>query len=266
MDMKLTGKRALVTGSTGGIGFGIAVKLLDEGVDVIINGRDVARTKKAAEQLRSSTTGSGLVYYFVGDLAQSSARRALALEFPSIDILVNNLGVYSAKSADALVDEDFMDMFNTNVVSGAALSKQYMQGMKARNWGRIIFIASEVGMQVPADMIHYGVSKAAQIALSRGLAETTAGTGVTVNAVLPGPTLTDGVKDFLNSLTLGESSAGFDAKQREFVLTARPSSLLQRFATVEEVANLVTYVASPLSSATNGAALRVEGGLLRHAF
>ena len=268
MNLNLNGKTALITGSTTGIGYGIAVSLLREGASVIINGRSSTRVEDAIQRLTQQTPSNSDAFIegFVGDLATASDRARLFKEFPRVDILINNLGVFSAKNLDALTEEDFTTMYQTNVLSGAMISQFYLPGMKQKNWGRVIFIASETGVQVPADMIHYGISKAAQIALSRGLAETTVGTAVTVNAVLPGPTLTGGVEEFLESLPGQNAQIEKQTRERDFILKARPSSLLQRFATVDEVASLVTYLASPLSSATNGAALRVEGGLLRHAF
>jgi NAD(P)-dependent dehydrogenase (short-subunit alcohol dehydrogenase family) len=268
MDLNLKGKTALITGSTTGIGYGIALSLLREGASVIINGRWPSRVEEGIQKLRQEapSASAARVEGFIGDLATAADRAKLFKEYPRLDIVINNLGIFTAKNLDALSEEDFTTMYQTNVLSGALISQFYLPGMRQQNWGRVIFIASETGVQVPADMIHYGVSKAAQIALSRGLAETTVGTAVTVNAVLPGPTLTDGVGQFLETLPGQDTQTDRQTKERDFILKARPSSLLQRFATVDEVATLVTYLASPLSSATNGATVRVDGGLLRHAF
>ena len=188
---------------------------------------------------------------------------ALVGRFPSVDILVNNLGIFEPKPFEQIPDEDWQRFFDVNVLSGVRLSRAYLPGMKQRNWGRIVFISSESAIQIPAEMIHYGVTKTAQLAVSRGLAETCAGTGVTVNAVLPGPTRSAGVDEFVSQLSGGEP---FEAFEREFFRSVRPSSLLRRFATTDEVANLVALVCSPLSSATNGAALRVDGGVVRACF
>jgi NAD(P)-dependent dehydrogenase (short-subunit alcohol dehydrogenase family) len=261
MNLQLEGKRALVSGSSAGIGFAIAQTLAREGASVIVNGRSAVRTKVAAK-LISDNGASARAYPFVGDLATASGVEQLAAEIPEIDILVNNLGIYEPKPFQEIADAEWLRFFETNVLSGVRLSRQYLPGMKARNWGRIVFISSESGVNIPPEMIHYGVSKTAQLALSRGLAETTAGTGVTVNAVLPGPTRSEGVNDFVKKMAheRGKSPAGIE---EDFFKTVRPSSLLRRFATTDEVAAMVAFVCSPLSSATNGAALRVDGGVVR---
>jgi NAD(P)-dependent dehydrogenase (short-subunit alcohol dehydrogenase family) len=200
---------------------------------------------------------------FAGDLASATATEDLLKHFPAVDILVNNLGIFEPKPFEQIPDADWVRFFEVNVLSGVRLSRAYLAGMKHKNWGRIIFISSESGVQIPAEMIHYGMTKTAQLAVSRGLAETCAGTGVTVNAVLPGPTRSDGVDEFVKQLSGGKPFAEFE---KEFFTSVRPSSLLKRFATTEEVASLVVYVCSPLSSATNGAALRVDGGTVRSCF
>lgn len=256
MNLELSGKTALVTGSTAGIGYAIAERLLKEGASVIVNGRTHERVDAAVRRL-------GLAKGFVGDLSREADRKRLIEQFPQVEILINNLGIYESRSLNDIQEGDWNRLFDINVVSGARLSQFYLEGMRARNWGRIVFIASETGVNIPEDMIHYGVSKAAQIALARGLAETTKGTGITVNSVLPGPTLSEGVTNYL-AAALKESKADADDLKKEFIQSMRPTSLLQRFATSEEVANLVTYISSPLASATNGASLRVEGGLLRN--
>lgn len=261
MNLQLNGKVALVTGSTVGIGFAIAKSLHDEGAEVILNGRSKDRVNEARERLRDSASPAA-VHELVADLTTDGGVRILQEQFPAVDILVNNLGVYEAKPLSEIAPEDWERMFSVNVVSGARLSQFYLPKMKAKGAGRVLFIASESGVNIPPDMIHYGVSKAAQIALARGLAETTAGTGVTVNTVLPGPTYSEGVDRFLKDV-IGSQAGDRSKIESEFLTRMRPTSLIRRFATAEEVASLVTYLASPLSSATNGAALRVEGGLLR---
>jgi NAD(P)-dependent dehydrogenase (short-subunit alcohol dehydrogenase family) len=200
---------------------------------------------------------------FPGDLSDAAVAEKLAKQFPDVEILVNNLGIFEPKPFEQIPDEDWRRFFDINVLSGVRLSRLYLPGMKQRNWGRIVFISSESGVQIPAEMIHYGMTKTAQLAVSRGIAETCAGTGVTCNAVLPGPTRSDGVDEFVKQLSGGKPFAEFE---KEFFKSIRPTSLIKRFATTEEVANLVVYVCSPLSSATNGAALRVDGGVVKACF
>ena len=261
MNLQLEGKRALVSGSSVGIGFAIAQALAREGASVIVNGRSAVRTKVAAKMI-SDNGAVSKVYPFVGDLATAEGVERLCAEVPEVDILVNNLGIYEPKPFQEITDADWNRFFETNVLSGVRLSRAYLPGMKSRNWGRVVFISSESAVNIPVEMIHYGLTKTAQLALSRGLAETTVGTGVTVNAVLPGPTRSEGVNDFVSKMAheKGKSTA---AIEEEFFKTVRPSSLLKRFATPEEVASMVAYVCSPLASATNGAALRVDGGVVR---
>ena len=256
MDLQLTDKTALVTGSTAGIGFAIAQSLSREGARVIVNGRTQARVDAALAKLPAGALG------LAADLGTAAGVAAATEQFPTVDILINNLGIFEPKPFEAIPDEDWFRFFEVNVMSGVRLSRYYLPRMKAAGWGRIVFVSSESGIQIPAEMIHYGVTKTAQLAVSRGLAETTAGSGVTVNSVLPGPTASEGVGEFVSRLA-AHQGATRDAVEREFFQTARPSSLLQRFATPEEVAALVTFVSSPLSSATNGAALRVDGGVVR---
>jgi len=259
MNLQLAGKLALVSGSTKGIGLAIATGLAREGAEVIINGRSEASVDGALERIRLAAPNAGL-RGFAGDLADAAVVEGLVKRFPAVDILVNNLGIFEPKPFEQIPDEDWIRFFEVNVLSGVRLSRAYLPGMKQRNWGRVVFISSESAVQIPAEMIHYGMTKTAQLAVSRGLAETCAGTGVTVNAVLPGPTRSDGVDQFVAKLSGGKPFAEFE---REFFASVRPSSLLKRFATTEEVANLVVYVSSSLSSATNGAALRVDGGVVR---
>jgi NAD(P)-dependent dehydrogenase (short-subunit alcohol dehydrogenase family) len=264
MDYALKNKLALVTGSTAGIGFAIAESLAAEGAEVILNGRTDDRVAEAIEKIQKKYPQAKLKA-FAGDLSEAEEVTEIDARFQQLDILVNNLGVYEPKPFVDLTDDDWHKIIETNFFSGLRLSRNFLPGMLQRNWGRIIFISSESGIQIPVEMIHYGVTKTMQIALSRGLAETTIGTGVTVNTVLPGPTKSEGVEGFVKNMAKQQGKTSAEV-EKEFFKTARPSSLLQRFATVEEVANLVTYVASPLSSATNGAALRVDGGVVRSIF
>jgi NAD(P)-dependent dehydrogenase (short-subunit alcohol dehydrogenase family) len=260
MDLQLTGKNALVTGSTAGIGLAIAESLAREGANVIVNGRTENRVKAAVDTIHSS---SGKQAHGIAvDLGTADGAAQVIQRFPEIDILVNNLGIFEPKAFGEITDDDWLRFFKVNVLSGVRLSRAYLPRMKAKNWGRIIFISSESAIQIPAEMIQYGVTKTAQLAVSRGLAETTKGTGVTVNSVLPGPTGSEGVSEFVSRLAASQKTDR-NAVEKQFFQEMRPSSLLQRFATPAEVAALVTFVASPLSSATNGAALRVDGGVVR---
>jgi NAD(P)-dependent dehydrogenase (short-subunit alcohol dehydrogenase family) len=264
MNLNLENKTALVTGSTAGIGFAIARSLAGEGARVIVNGRTDERVSEAIASIRQSHPNAKLEP-FAGDLAKAEAAIDAERKFPSIDILVNNLGVYEVKPFEQVTDDDWRAIIETNFMSGVRLSRHYLPRMKAANWGRIIFISSESAVNIPVEMIHYGVTKTMQVALARGLAETTAGTAVTVNSVLAGPTHSEGVEKFLIDMAKTKNVTP-DQIEKEFFHTARPSSLLQRFATIEEVAAFVTFVASPLSSAVNGAALRVDGGVVRSIF
>jgi len=262
MDLKVQGKVALVSGSTKGIGLAIVTALAREGARVILNGRTQASVDAAREAVIASVPGAA-VEGFAGDLAAADVAERLAKQFPAVDILVNNLGIFEPKPFEQIPDEDWRRFFEVNVLSGVRLSRLYLPGMKQRNWGRIVFISSESAVQIPQEMIHYGMTKTAQLAVSRGLAETCAGTGVTVNAVLPGPTRSAGVDEFVDKLSGGKP---FEDFEKEFFTSVRPSSLLKRFATTDEVANMVAYICSPLASATNGAALRVDGGVIRSCF
>ena len=255
MNLQLEGKAALVTGSTAGIGLAIASALAGEGAKVIVNGRSQERVDQAIG-------ASGAAHGVVADLGTRAGVDAVVARFPAVDILVNNLGIFEPKPFEKIPDEDWLRFFEVNVMSGVRLSRHYIGPMRTRNWGRIVFISSESGLQIPVEMIHYGMTKTAQLAVARGLAETTAGTAVTVNAVLPGPTSSEGVSEFVDQLA---ASQGVDraAVEREFFRKARPTSLLQRFATPEEVAAVVAFVCSPLASAINGAAVRADGGVVR---
>ncbi len=259
MDLQLNDKTALITGSTGGIGLAIARKLAVEGAKVIITGRTQAKLDQAAESIR--VAGGAHVNGVLADPATTEGAATLLAARPFVDILVNNLGIYEIKNFIDITDEDWRRYFEINVLSGVQLARAYFSGMLQKNWGRIIFISSESGFVTPGLMIHYGMTKTAQLAISRGLAEMTKGTKVTVNSVLPGPTRSEGIVDFLKSLA-SDPRAPPDQIEAEFFAKGRPSSLLQRMIEPEEIANLVAYVASPLSSATNGAALRVDGGVI----
>jgi len=263
MDLQLKGKIALISGSTAGIGNAIAASLAREGARVIVNGRTPAAVDAAVAAMKSAAGGD--VLGFAGDLSSASVAEKLVQQHPQVDILVNNLGIFEVKPFEEISDEEWKRFFDVNVLSGARLARLYLPFMRKRNWGRIIFISSESGMQIPAEMIHYGMTKAAQIAVARGLAEATAGTGITVNSVLPGPTRSRGVGDFVADWA-AKSGKSAQTVEDEFFKTARPTSLIKRFATPEEVAAMVAFVASPLSAATNGAALRVDGGVVKSAF
>lgn len=261
MDLKLTNKVALVSGSTAGIGLAIATALATEGATVIINGRTTERVDAAIAKIKQTVTDAFLEG-IVADLGTLAGATDLFKQVPEVDILVNNLGIYGFKAFEEVSDDEWMKFLEVNVISGVRISRHYLPLMLKKNWGRIIFISSESGVNIPAEMIHYGVTKTAQLALARGLAETTVGTNVTVNSVLPGPTRSEGVENFIQGLAKDQSMTS-EQVEKEFFEKTRPSSLIQRFATAEEVAALVAFVASPLSSATNGAALRVDGGVVR---
>lgn len=261
MDLGLTGKRALVTGSTAGIGFATARALASEGAQVTVNGRTEARVRGAVERLRDEFPGA-LVEGIAADLGGAAGCRALIDRLPEVDVLVNNLGIFEPKPFEQIPDEDWLRFFEINVLSGIRLARQYLHGMRSRNWGRIVFVSSESGLQIPVEMIHYGVTKTAQLAVARGLAESLAGTAVTVNSVLPGPTASEGVGEFVARMaaTRNQDAATLE---REFFQTGRPSSILKRFTTPDEVAAMIVYVCSARASATTGAALRVDGGVVR---
>lgn len=262
MDLRLTDRLALVSGSTAGIGFAIAQSLAREGARVIVNGRKQDAVDAAVASIKGSTGRDALG--FAGDLANAGVAASLAKLHPEVEILVNNLGIFEPKPFEQIDDADWMRFFDVNVLSGARLARLYLPAMRRKDWGRIIFISSESAIQIPSEMIHYGMTKTAQLAVSRGLAESLAGTNITVNSVLPGPTKSRGVVDFVDSLAKASGSS-FDAFEKEFFEKVRPTSLIKRFATPEEVAAMVTYLASPLASATTGAALRVDGGVLKSA-
>jgi NAD(P)-dependent dehydrogenase (short-subunit alcohol dehydrogenase family) len=260
MDLKLTNKLALVTGSTAGIGYAIAQALAREGARVIVNGRTQAAVDAAVADIKSSTGADALG--FAGDLGTSAAAEALVSLYPDLEILINNLGIFEAKPFEEIPDEDWTRFFEINVLSGVRLARLYLPAMKQRNWGRIIFVSSESAIQIPTEMVHYGMTKTAQLAVARGIAESVAGTGITVNSVLPGPTKSRGVEEWLKSLAKAEGKAPEEV-EKDFFEKSRPTSLVKRFLAPEEVAALVAYVASPLASATTGAALRADGGTVK---
>jgi NAD(P)-dependent dehydrogenase (short-subunit alcohol dehydrogenase family) len=263
MDLKLKGKLALISGSTAGIGYAIAAALAAEGARVVVNGRSQAAVDEAMTRIRAGDGGE--VLGFAGDLSTRAAAEALVARFPNIEILVNNLGIFEPKPFEEIPDEDWIRFFDVNVLSGVRLARLCLPAMKRANWGRIIFISSESGVQIPAEMIHYGMTKTAQLAVARGLAESLAGTAITVNSVLPGPTKSRGVADFVDALAKADGK-NFGQYEKEFFEKARPTSLIKRFESPEEIAAMVAYIASPLSSGTTGAALRVDGGCTKSAF
>ena len=259
MDLQLSDKLAIVSGSTAGIGYAIAEALAKEGARVVVNGRTQAAVTEAVSKIGHGAVG------FAGDLSNAAKASELARKFPDVDILVNNLGIFEPKPFEEIPDEDWRRLFDVNVLSGVRLARAFLPGMKRRNWGRIIFISSESAIQIPAEMIHYGMTKTAQLAVSRGLAESLAGTRITVNCVLPGPTQSRGVNDFVEQMAKANNMS-VEQVQKDFFARVRPTSLLKRFITPEEVGSFVAFVASPLAAATNGAALRVDGGVLKSAF
>jgi NAD(P)-dependent dehydrogenase (short-subunit alcohol dehydrogenase family) len=259
MKIDLSGKTALVTGSTAGIGLAIAKGLAATGAKVIVNGRKQETVDKGVAAVNAA---GGTATGIAADVSTAEGCAKLAKDAGPVDILVNNAGIFEPKPFFDIPDTDWTRFFETNVMSGVRLSRALMPGMLERNWGRIVFISSESGVNIPKEMIHYGFTKTAQLAIARGLAETTSGTGVTVNSVLPGPTRSDGVETFLEAMARDNKTTP-DAMAATFVKTFRPTSLIERFASVEEVANMVVYACSKEASATNGSALRVEGGLLR---
>lgn len=263
MDLQLTGKKALVTGSTAGIGFAIADHLLQEGAAVVINGRTKESVSKSVSFLQKKYLQSN-ISGIAADFSNKEDVASLIEQVSQVDILINNVGIFEPKPFSEITDKDWLRFYEVNVLSGVRLSRHYLPQMLERNWGRIIFISSESALNIPEEMIHYGMTKTAQLAVSRGLAELTKGTAVTVNAILPGPTKSEGVADFVSGLARSQNISAEQA-EKEFFKTARPTSIIQRFASVDEVANMVRYIASPLSSATNGAALRVDGGVVKTA-
>jgi NAD(P)-dependent dehydrogenase (short-subunit alcohol dehydrogenase family) len=261
MDLQLKNKMAFVSGSTAGIGFAIAKRFLQEGAQVIINGRTKESVDTAVDELRALVADAD-VSGIAADFSKADEVNKLIAALPEVNILINNAGIFEPKPFEQIGDEDWFRFFEVNVMSGIRLSRHYFPKMIAKNWGRIIFISSESAVFIPAEMIHYGMTKTAQIAVSRGLAELTQGTNVTVNSILPGPTKSKGVGGFLEDLSKS-SGKNIGEVEEDFFKNMRPSSLLQRFASVDEIANTTVYFSSPLASATNGASIRVEGGLIR---
>jgi len=261
MDLGLKGKRVLVTGSTLGIGFAAAELFAREGASVTINGRSEGRVGAAVARLRTAAPAAD-VAGIAADLGTAAGCAAVIAQQPELDVLVNNMGIFEPKPFEKIVDEEWLRFFETNVLSGIRLARHYIAGMRARNWGRIVFVSSESAVQIPTEMIHYGMTKTAQLAVARGLAESLAGTNVTVNSVLPGPTASEGVTDFVSGLAAEQHKTAAEM-ERDFFRTARPSSVIQRFASPAEVAAMIVYVCSTAASATTGAALRVDGGVVR---
>jgi hypothetical protein len=261
MDLQLKGKKALITGSTAGIGFSTAQALAAEGASVVVNGRTQKRVDSAIAEIRKAHPGAE-VSGIAADVSNREGCSKVIQSVRAVDVLINNMGIFEPKPFEKIPDEDWMRFFEANVMSGVRLSRHYLTGMREKSWGRIIFVSSESAVQIPAEMIHYGMTKTAQVAVARGISETVAGTGITVNSVLAGPTRSEGVETFISQMGVqkGSDSAAFE---KEFFKNIRPSSLLQRFASTDEVANMIVYLSSPLASATNGAAIRVDGGVIR---
>jgi NAD(P)-dependent dehydrogenase (short-subunit alcohol dehydrogenase family) len=258
MNIDLSGKSALVTGSTAGIGYAIAKGLAASGANVVINGRSQDKVNASVRKLDGV---GGKVQGIAADVSTAVGCKALVAALSDVDILINNAGIFEPKDFFDIPDEDWTRFYEVNVMSGVRLSRAYLRGMIKRNWGRIVFISSESALNIPTEMIQYGMTKTAQLAIARGLAQLTRGTGVTVNSVLPGPTMSEGVETFVKDLAR-QNGQSEDEAAANFVKQHRPTSLLQRFASVDEIANMVVYVASREASATNGAALRAEGGIV----
>ena len=260
MKIDLTGKTALVTGSTQGIGFAIAQGLAEAGALVVINGRKTEAVDAAVAKLKQAVSGAQ-VQGLAADVGTAQGCKAAVATLPQVDILVNNVGVYGPQDFFDTPDEEWERFFQVNVMSGVRLSRAYLPGMEKHGWGRVLFISSESALNIPADMIHYGFTKTSNLSVSRGLAKRMAGTGVTVNAILPGPTLSEGLQDMLKDQQ-AQSGESLEETAAAFVMKNRPTSIIQRAASMEEVANMAVYIASPQASATTGAALRVDGGVV----
>jgi NAD(P)-dependent dehydrogenase (short-subunit alcohol dehydrogenase family) len=263
MDLQLKNKKALVTGSTAGIGYATALQLAKEGAAVIINGRTTERVESAIARIKAES-GNDNISGITADFARVESINDLIQKLPQVDILINNVAIFEPKLFAEITDEDWLRFYEVNVLSGIRLARAYFGKMIDNGWGRIIFISSESAVQIPEEMIHYGMTKTAQLAISRGLAELTKGTAVTVNSVLPGPTLSEGVGGFIDNVAKDQNKTTAQV-EADFFKTIRPTSIIQRFLNTDEVANMVTYLVSPLASATNGAAIRAEGGLLKSA-
>ena len=261
MDLQLGGKVAFVSGSTAGIGLAIASRLARENAEIVINGRTEERVREAVAQIKKDSRDAN-VRGIAADLGSAQGCGEVVRQLPRVDILVNNVGIFEPKPFERITDEDWDKFFAVNVMSGVRLSRAYLPAMKERNWGRIVFISSESALQIPAEMIHYGTTKTAQLAIARGLAETCQSTNVTVNSVLPGPTASEGVTQFVSNLA-AENKISAKEFEKEFFRNARPTSILRRFIEPDEIANVVVFVCSPLASAINGAAVRADGGVVR---
>jgi NAD(P)-dependent dehydrogenase (short-subunit alcohol dehydrogenase family) len=261
MDLGLKGKLAVVSGSTAGIGLAIATTLAREGARIVINGRTQKRVSAAAERIRMELRGAE-VTEVAADLGTADGMKAFIEQVPNADILINNLGIFEIKPFLEIPDSDWMRLFETNVMSGVRLARHYLPEMLRKNWGRVIFISSESGQQIPAEMVHYGMTKTAQIAVARGIAESVAGTNVTANSILVGPTASEGVGDFVQSIAM-QQGVSKEQVEKEFFQKVRPSSLLKRFETTEEVAAVVAFIASTQATGINGAAIAAEGGVVR---
>jgi NAD(P)-dependent dehydrogenase (short-subunit alcohol dehydrogenase family) len=261
MDLGLTGKVAFVSGSTAGIGFAVAQRLGLEGADVVINGRTEERVRLALAQIKKDVRNVD-IRGIAADLGTAEGCAEVVRQLPQVDILINNVGIFEPKPFADIPDADWERFFAVNVMSGVRLSRAWFSGMKDRNWGRIVFISSESGLQIPAEMIHYGMTKTAQLAIARGLAETCQGTNVTVNSVLPGPTASEGVTEFVSRLANQEKLSA-EEFEKQFFQTARPSSILKRFIEPIEIANVVAFICSPLASAISGVSVRADGGVVR---
>src|SRR5277367_764630 len=261
MDLQLAGKKILVTGSTAGIGFATASAFAAEGASVVVNGRTRERVDAAIAKIRKSHPKAD-VSGVASDVANAAGCAKLIQALARVDVLVNNMGIFEPIPFEKIPDEDWFRLFEANVMSGVRLSRHYLSGMREKNWGRILFVSSESAVQIPAEMIHYGMTKTAQVAIARGIAETVAGTGITVNSALVGPTRSEGVETFISQMG-AQSGADTASFEKEFFKSIRPSSLLKRFTSTEEVANTIVYLSSPLASATNGAAVRADGGVVK---
>ena len=264
MDLKIKGKIALITGSTQGVGFATAKKLCEEGVNVYINGRDSSKVQIAVQKLKNEFPNVE-IKGVVANLKDLEGCNYLISQIPHVDILINNLGVFEPRNFVDISEKEWLDMFNINVMSGVRLSQHYLTNMMREDWGRIIFISSESALQIPKEMIHYGMTKTAQISVARGIAELTRGTNVTSNSIILGPSKSEGVVQFIEDLGK-QNNQTFEEVEKDFFKNVRPSSLIQRFAQVEEDANMIVYISSALSSATNGAILRADGGVVQSAF
>ena len=264
MDLKIKGKYALITGSSQGIGLATAKKLAEEGANIIINGRDEKKLQEVCQDLQKKYPNVE-VKAITANLEDKDGCDLLISNIPHLDILINNLGIFEPRDFKDIKESEWLQMFNVNVMSGVRLSQHYLEKMLDQNWGRIIFISSESALQIPKEMIHYGMTKTAQLSISRGIAELTKGTNVTSNSIIMGPSKSEGVVQFINDLAK-QNNQTFQEVEKDFFNTVRPSSLIQRFAEVDEGANMITYIASELSSTTNGALLRVDGGIVRSAF